>query len=82
MGTLWNCWVRFNKAEGGFVLHVCEEGSASDLEGRSICGVDVTEYGGIELGTPGFNEPSCRRCASILKRRGLLPAAQFAAAAE
>jgi hypothetical protein len=80
MGLFWNCWVRFINAEDGCVIHVCEEGSETDARGRAICGVSVTEHGGIELGTEGFNEPGCKRCTAILKRRGVLPLIRPAAA--
>lgn len=73
MATFWNCWVRYYRHLDGCVVHVVEDGSDAASKNRAVCGTTVTDYGGLELGTEGFNEPGCKRCATILRNRGILP---------
>lgn len=73
MATFWNCWVRYYPHLDGCTVHVVEDDTVAAARERAICGTRVTEFGGVQLGTEGFNEPGCKRCAKILTRKGILP---------
>jgi len=64
----WNCWTNNYRPErDGYIIHVfCEE----DRTGRTLCGCLTSDGGGESYPRDGV--PSCRRCKTIMKKRGAL----------
>jgi hypothetical protein len=66
--TYWVEWLRFNRADDGCCTHAVMVPG----DGRSLCGVRTTEAVGREVDRDGVG---CKRCMSVLKKRGVLNAA-------
>lgn len=69
--TYWNGWTnnyRPGPDIGGYIEHaICEE----DRTGKSLCGVRIQDSGLMSI--PGeMNQPGCRRCAAIMRKRGAI----------
>lgn len=70
---MWNCWTRYSRRNDGVITHVLEEGTANERAGRAICGVRVSEGGGINMALDDGYTPGCSKCRNLLQKWGLMP---------
>lgn len=65
----WNCWTSsYRKDVDGYIEHAfCEE----ERTGRALCGSKFQDSGLVSI-PHELDEPSCLKCAAIMRRRGLI----------
>lgn len=63
-----NCWTsNYSRKNDGYITHAILINGG----GRALCGVEIQDSGGIELGEGGWS-PGCLKCKRVLVKASLI----------